>query len=211
MIDHGYRDHRGDRWVRLARPICTALAFCICILLIPAATAGADVMKKHRTPYKTKLNYYRVQMDEEHDFYRGSRIAVEQHIHSIGTAVADPELQAGVPILEEAALVGRTNLLQDLRVSRDKMYANIAAFRSEGVKWFRTAKDKRRFKTRLVILRSGFVRIYEADVELANALLSLGTNADIAAAKASVLDAQVDVLAAEGLFTRGLRLLRALQ
>jgi hypothetical protein len=47
----------GDRYVRrrLTRPSLFLLGLLACLLFIPAATANANVMAKHRAKYKNKL------------------------------------------------------------------------------------------------------------------------------------------------------------
>ena len=47
--------------------------------------------------------------------------------------------------------------------TRDKIYANIAAFKAKAVAWFKTTADKNRFKARLTTMRSGFKQMYSAD------------------------------------------------
>jgi hypothetical protein len=196
---------------RLARTATVLLALMVCLLLIQAAAANADVMKKHRAAYKSKLTYYTRQMDVEFDFWSASRAATESHKDIIQMALADPELQKELPRLEEAALTERSLLRDAMGPVRTKMLANIAAFKAKAVSWFKTSADKNRFKARLAIMRGGFVTIYSADEDLLNALYALGMNADVATATQDIAQSGVDQGTADDLFEKGMKQLRALQ
>jgi hypothetical protein len=193
------------------RPAGVLLALLACLLAVPAG-AGADVMATHRAAYKSKLTYYRNQMDVESDtFYTAWKQAVESHGNIIAAALADPGQAEYVPQFEEAALSERSLLQDTVKTSRDKMYANIAAFRTKAVNWFRTKADKTRFKARLATMRGGFVQIFSADEDLMQALYLLGTNADVAGANDEVMSSGMTRATAEDQFATGLKQLRALQ
>jgi hypothetical protein len=206
-----YRQTRRDGRMRLARAMSILLALMVCLLLVQAAAAHADVMQKHRSAYKSKLTYYSRQMDVEFDFWSASRTATESHKDIIQTALADPELQKQIPQLEETALTERSLLQGAMGASRTKMLANIAAFKAKALDWFKTKADKNRFKAGVAVMRGGFVTIYSADEDLLNALYALGTSADVATATQSIQLSVMDQGTADDLFEKGMKQLRALQ
>jgi hypothetical protein len=208
--DNHQRTPRSSR--RRLRPTAILLGLLVCLLLLPAATANADVMAKYRTKYNNKLTYYRNQMDFESDsFYTATKQATESHSANIAAALADPEQEEYVPLLQQAALSDRSLLQATVAAYRTKMYANIAAFKATGVKWFKTKADKTRFKARLTTMRGGFVQIFAADEDLMQALYLLGTNADIGGAANHIMSGDMTRTTAEDLFAKGLRQLRALR
>jgi hypothetical protein len=158
------------------------------VLLVPAATAHADVMKKYRTAYKNRLRQCDTRMNDAHAFYWSAKPAVENDIYSIDVLVNDPALQSQLPALQDIVIETRSTMLGELAPLRDKTYANIAAFRTKAVHWFVTTADRNRFKARLAKLRAGFKQSFEADMDLASALYLLATNADVSGARVSVLE-----------------------
>jgi hypothetical protein len=193
------------------RPTLVILGLLACLLLLPAATANADVMAKYRTKYKSKLTYYRNQMDREHTFFTAYKQAAESTSHQLGVALADTEHPENIGIIKQVAVDQRSLMQADAQKSRDRIYANIAAFKATAVKWFRTTADKNRFKTRLAILKSGFKQIFSADESLMSAFNYLGINADVSTANNEIMAAGMTSVTAEDQFGKGLRLLRALQ
>jgi len=211
-VDHRSHQRTTQGGRRHARPALFLMGLLVCLLLLPTATANADVMAKYRTKYKNKLTYYRNQMDFESDsFYTATKQATESHSANIAAALADPEQEEYVPLLQQAALHDRSLLQATVATYRSKMYANIAAFRASGVKWFKTRADKTRFKARLTTMRGGFVQIFSADEDLMQALYLLGTNADIAGAANEIMSGDMTKVTAEDQFDKGLKQLRALQ
>ena len=210
-------DHRMNREAahdggHLARTAAVLLALMVCLLLVQAAAANADVMAMHKAAYKSKLNYYRNQMDFETDsFFTAWRQATEAHITRISTALADPEQAQYVPQYEQFALSDRSLLQQDVAKYRNKIYANIAAFKATAVDWFKARADKDRFKTRLAIMRGGFVQIFSADESLMKALAAIGINADVGGANNELFAADATRITAETTFDKGWTQLRALQ
>jgi hypothetical protein len=182
-----------------------------CLLLLPAATANADVMAKYRTKYRSKLASYVRKMDMEYDFHSAWRSACDAHKDRIATALADPEQQQYVPEYEQYALSDRSLLQGSVAETRAAIYANISAFRTTAVRWFRTSSDKARFKARLATMRGGFVQVFSADESLMQSLYLLGTNADVGGATNEIMAADMTRTTAENQFERGMRLLRALQ
>jgi len=183
----------------------------VCLLLLPAATANADVMAKYRTKYKNKLTYYRNQMDAESASFTAWKQAAESTGYQLGVALEDPDHPENIGIIKQVALDQRT-LLQDATTqTRDKVYANIAAFKAKAVGWFRTKADKNRFRTRIATMRSGFKQQYTANEDLMSAFYYLGVNADVATATNEVTTAEMLSLTAEDQFEKGLKQLRALQ
>ena len=55
----------------------------VCLLLVQAATANADVMKEYRAAYKNKLNYYENQMKTEDLFFSAWKQATLSHSNRI--------------------------------------------------------------------------------------------------------------------------------
>ena len=94
-----------------------------------------------------------------------------------------------MPQFEEQALSERAVLQEDVAKYRDKIYANIAAFKAKAVAWFKTRADRNRFKSSLTRMRGGFVQIFSADESLMKALYALGTNADVAGANNEIMAA----------------------
>lgn len=211
-MDHRSHQRTTQSGRRRGRPALFLLGLLACLLLLPTATANADVMAKYRTKYKNKLTYYRNQMDFESDsFYTASKQATESLSALIAAALADPEQEEYVPQLQQEALSDRLLLQATAAIYRTKMYSNIAAFKANGVKWFRTKADKTRFKARLTTMRGGFVQIFAADEDLMQALYLLGTNADFAGASNEIMSGDMTRTTAEDLFAKGLKQLRALQ
>jgi hypothetical protein len=206
-----YRQTTRDGRMRLVRATSILLAFMVCLLLVQAATANADVMKKYKGAYKSKLAYYRNQMDSEDTFFTAWKLAAEAHSTRIGTALTDPEQQKYVPEYEQYALSDRSLLQTDVKTYRNKMYANIAAFKAQALDWFKSTRDKNRFKARVAIMRGGFVQIFSADEDLMEALYLLGTNADTGGANNEIMSAGMTATTADDLFDRGLKQLRDLQ
>jgi hypothetical protein len=210
MSDQYRQCVRGGR-MRLVRTTSILFALLVCLLLVQAATASADVMQKHRAAYKSKLTYYRNKMDAENTFYLASRLATEATSGDIASAVANTEHPENVKIVEQLALDQRS-LLQDATAkSRDKIYANIAAFKAKALDWFKSKSDKKRFKASVAIMRGGFVQIFSADEDLMEALYLLGTNADTGGANNEIMSAGMTATTADDLFDRGLKQLRDLQ
>jgi predicted NAD-dependent protein-ADP-ribosyltransferase YbiA (DUF1768 family) len=210
-VSDQYRQTTRDGRMRLVRTTSILLAFMVCLLLVQAATANADVMKKYKAAYKSKLTYYQNQMDVENTVFSAWKQATESHSNIIATALADPEQAKYVPEFEQQALSERAMLQEDIAKYRDKTYANIAAFKAKAVGWFKTKADRNRFKARVAIMRGGFVQIFSADESLMKALYALGTNADVAGATNEIMAAGMAQAAAEDLFEKGLTQLRALQ
>jgi hypothetical protein len=210
MSTHVRRQSGTGRGARLARPALFTMTLLVLLLLVPA-TANADVMAKYRTKYKNKLNSYERKMDLEYDFYSTSTTACQSHTDTIQMALNDPDLQTQIPQLEQAALWERELLRDAISKSRTAIYANIAAFKATGVKWFKTKADKNRFKTRLTVMRSGFVQIFLADDCLLDCLSALGMSADVATAKDRLQTASYTRTNAEASFEKGMKQLRALQ
>ena len=75
---------------RLVRTASVLFALMVCLLLVQAATANADVMKKYRGAYKNKLNYYRNQMDTENTFFTAWTQATESHSNIISHRARRP-------------------------------------------------------------------------------------------------------------------------
>jgi hypothetical protein len=196
---------------RLVHTAAVLFALLVCLLLVQAAAANADVMKKYRGAYKNKLNYYRNQMDAENTFFTAWKQATESHSNIIATALADPEQAQFVPQFEETALSERAMLQEDVAKYRDKIYANIAAFKAKAAAWFKTKADRNRFKTSLTRMRGGFVQMFSADESLMKALYALGTNADVAGASNEIMAAGMTEATAEDLCEKGLDKLRALE
>jgi hypothetical protein len=195
--------------MRFVSPVCALLALLVCLLLLPAAPAGADVMKKYRTAYKNKLNTYRTKMDAENTYFSAWKVSVASHSQQMALVLADPEAWDKIPEMEAAATLERSMLQKDVKETRDKLYANIAAFRAKAVKWFRTTADKNRFKLRLATMKSGFKEIFLAGEDLMGALLNIST-AQVGPADEKVMKAGMTSVTAEDLFARGLKQLRAL-
>ena len=131
----------------------------VCLLLVQAAAANADVMKKYRGAYKNKLNYYRNQMDAENTCFTEWKHAAESTSYQLSVALADTDHPENIGIIKQVA-VDQNQLLRDAtKETRDKVYGNIAAFKAKAVAWFKTAADKSRFKARLTTMRSGFKQI----------------------------------------------------
>jgi hypothetical protein len=207
------RHHKGTRGERprRVRPALALLGLLACLLLLPTATANADVMAKYRTKYKNKLTSYERKMDAEYDFFSATKAACVSTSDIIAAALADPEQQSNIPQLQETALLQRSLLQDAVAETRNAIYANIAAFKATGVKWFRTKADKARFKSRLATMRGGFVQVFSADESLMQSLYLLGTNTDVAGANNEIMAAGMTRITAEDLFERGLKLLRALR
>ena len=103
----------------------------VCLLLVQAATANADVMRKHRASYKNKLNYYRNQMDSEDTFFTAWKQAAESTSNQLYIALQDTDHPENIGIVKQVA-VDQRGLLQDATTqSRNKLYANIAAFKAK--------------------------------------------------------------------------------
>ena len=127
----------------------------VCLLLVQAATANADVMKKYRAAYKSKLNYYRNQMDTEKDTFF---TAWKQAAESTQLSAQRRPCRHRTPGEHRDRQVGRRRPThaaagRDQDSTRDKIYANIAAFKAKAVSWFKTNADKNRFKARMVTMR----------------------------------------------------------
>jgi hypothetical protein len=210
MSDH-YRQTTRDGRMRLVRVASILLALLVCLLLVQAATANADVMKKYKAAYRSKLTYYQNQMDAENTFHTAWKSATESHSNIIATALNDPDQAQYVPEFEQQALSERAMLQEDVAKYRDKIYANIAAFKAKSIAWFKTKADKTRFKASVTRMRGGFVQIFSADESLMKALYALGTNADVAGATNEIMAAGMTQTTAEDVFEKGLTQLRALQ
>jgi hypothetical protein len=210
-VDHRSHQSTARSGRRRLRPTVVFIGLLVCLLLLPAATANADVMAKYRTKYKNKLNSYERKMDPEYDFFSAWRSACEAHKTRIDTALKDPEQQKYVPEYEAYALSDRSLLQGTVAETRDAIYANIAAFKATGVKWFKSKADKARFKTRVATMRSGFVQMFSADESLMQSLYLLGTNADVAGATNEIMAAGMTRTTAEDRFEKGMKQLRALQ
>jgi hypothetical protein len=210
MTDREQRHTIVERRTGFVRPVCVLLAFCACLLVLPVATAGADVMKKYRTAYANKLDSYRNRMDAENTFYNAWKVSVESHAQQMALALADPQAQDEIPKMEAMATLERSLLQEDVTKSRDKIYANVAAFKAKAVDWFKTKADKNRFKARLAIMKSGFSEIVSADADLMGALLDIST-AQVGAAQDKVMKSGLTSLTAEDLFAKGLKQLHALE
>jgi len=182
------------------------------MLLIPTATADADVTKKYRTAYKTRLSGYVNKMDAEMDFHRTWRISVESHAQQMALILADPDPSAHdlIPQLEAMATLERSLLRDTVTKTRDKLYANIASFKAKAVDWFKTTADKNRFKSRVAKMKSSFVEVFAADAELMAALFDIST-AQVGSANENVMKSQASAMAAEDQFNAAMKLLRALQ
>lgn len=210
MTDHEAFCEPRDGRTHIVRVSCAMLAVIACLMLVPAVTAGADVMPKYRTAYKAKLNKYRTLMDTENTFYNKWSESVASLSGLFAEALADPGQQQFLPQLEQSALSMRSELQDAVRQTRTRIYANIAAFRTTGVRWFRARADKTRFKDRLATMRSGFVEVFAADEDLMSALWSL-SDADITRANAAITRSGFTATTARDLFARGLSRLRALR
>jgi hypothetical protein len=197
---------------RLVRTASVLFALMVCLFLVQAAAANADVMKKYRGAYKNKLNYYRNQMDTEKDtFFTAWKQAAESTSYQLSVALADTEHPENIGIIKQVA-VDQNQLLRDAtKQTRDKVYANIAAFKAKAVSWFKTTADKTRFKARLTTLKSGFKQMYSADEDLMSAFYYLGVNADVASANNEIMSAGMTSVTAEDLFEKGLNQLHALE
>jgi hypothetical protein len=195
--------------MRFVGPLSVLLALLVCLLLLPAAPAGADVMKKHRTAYKTKLNTYRNKMDTENTSFNAWKAGVASHSQQMALMLADPQAWDKIPEMEAMATLERSLLQKDVKETRDKIYASIAAFRAKAVDWFKTPADKNRFKARLATMKSGFKEIFSADEDLMGALLDIST-AQVGPADEKVMKAGMTSVTAEDLFAKGLKQLRAL-
>lgn len=198
---------RGQR-MRFIRPTCILLALLTCFLLIPAAAASANVMKKHRAAYKAKLNYYEKKMDGEiacFTLWRQSEESTRVFIEN--AEKTDPNLFEAA---KATALEQRTQLRKATMLDRDKTYADIAAFRAKAVKWFKKPTDKDRFKAGLATMRFNFVDIYSADEDLLLAFLYL-SDAYYQTAADAVFRAGVKLIDVERFFPKSLKELRKLQ
>jgi hypothetical protein len=197
---------------RRLRPAMLLLGLLVCLLLLPTATANADVMAKYRTKYKNKLTYYRNMMDGYSDTnFVAWKQAVESTSNQLTIALADPEHPENIQIVKQSALDQRSLLQDSVKEMRDKMYANIAAFKARAVDWFRTRADKNRFKARLTMMRGGFTTLFSADEGLMKAFYGLGMNADVGGCANEVMGAEMTRTTAETTFDKGWRQLLALE